>query len=404
MNNTVKRRTFLASLSLLGTAAAIVPGVSYGATICDLQEDSGAILKTGPYLQAPGEHQITVRWVTHVPCYSWVEYGESKDLIDKKAHTVNDGLIEAYNTIHSIALKNLQPGRSYFYRICSKKIESFAPYRLVYGDTFLSPAYSFRTVNTKAKDVSFLVFNDIHDRPDSFAHLMKYVESESKDFIFLNGDMFDFQIDENQLVSHLLAPFSKLFSTQIPFFFSRGNHETRGKFARNLSDYFDGREHQYYYSIQYGPIYAIVLDSGEDKTDKDPEYGGIVDFDSYRLKQAEWLKNEVQKKEYKRAKYKVVFSHIPPYYSGDWHGTMHCRKIWGPIFNDAKIDLLISGHTHRYSIKQKVEGEHNYPIVIGGGPRNGARTIMDIKADHRSFNLTMIDDKGVIVNTLTIKG
>lgn len=402
MNNTIKRRKFLASLSLIGTAAALAPTSSFADTISDLQEDTDTILKTGPYLQAPAEDEITVRWITNAPCYSWVEYGESKDLLNKKAHTVHDGLVDAYNTVHAIRLANLQPGKSYFYRICSKKIESFAPYKLVYGDTYLSPVYNFKTVNKSAKEASFLVFNDIHDRPESFAQLMKFAGDTSNDFVFLNGDMFNHQTDENQLVDHLLDPLSKLFSKETPFFFSRGNHETRGKFARNLSDYFDGLEHQYYYSFQYGPVYGIVLDSGEDKPDEEPVYAGIVDFDSYRLKQAEWLKKEIQKKEFKKAKYKVVFSHIPLYNSGDWHGTMHCRKIWGPIFNDAKIDLLICGHTHRYGIHPKVEGEHNYPIVIGGGPKDGTRTVMKIKADQQSFDLTMLDDSGVVVKSIRL--
>jgi 2',3'-cyclic-nucleotide 2'-phosphodiesterase (5'-nucleotidase family) len=120
------------------------------------------------------------------------------------------------------------------------------------------------------------------------------------------------------------------------------------------------------------------------------------------LAQAEWLKEEIKKKAFKKAKYKVVFSHIPLYYSGDWHGTMHCREIWGPILNAGKIDLLISGHTHKYGIHPAVPGDHNYPIVIGGGPKDGKRTIMQVKADQNALTLNMIDDAGKNVGTLRI--
>ena len=183
---------------------------------------------------------------------------------------------------------------------------------------------------------------------------------------------------------------------------SRGNHETRGKFARLLAAYFYNRESKFYFSFQQGPVYAIVLDSGEDKVDDAKEYYGLVDFDKYRLQQAEWLKKEVQKKAYRKAKYKVVFSHIPFYYSGDWHGPMHCQQVFGPILNKAKVDLLISGHTHKYGIHPRVEGQHNYPIVIGGGPKEGARTIIRVKADETALTLEMIGDAGNVVGNLII--
>jgi acid phosphatase type 7 len=315
---------------------------------------------------------------------------------------VEDGLIQAYNTIHRITLTGLTPGRKYYYRINSRVIENFEPYKVTYGDTFVSDHYTFETPDPKASGVSFLVFNDIHDRPKSFAHLMPFGGDDKKDFVFLNGDMFDYQTDEDQLVNHLLHPLSQLFSTTTPFHFSRGNHETRGKFARHLPAYFNNREPKFYFSFQQGPVYAIVLDSGEDKVDDAAEYYGLVDFDKYRLLQAEWLKKEIQKKAFKKAKYKIVFSHIPFYYSGDWHGTMHCREVFGPILNKAKVDLLISGHTHKYGIHPPVAGQHNYPIVIGGGPKEGARTIIKVKADEAALALEMFDDAGKLVGNIKL--
>lgn len=402
LHKDINRRKFISSLSLLGVAGLFpLPSLAANSVKHNLVPDS-PIFKTEPYLQSPLPDQITVRWLTHVPCYSWVDYGPAPDKLNKKEVAVDDGLIQAYNTVHGITLTGLAPGKKYYYRINSRVIEEFKPYNITFGNTFVSEPYSFQTPDPKTKSVSFLIFNDIHDRPKSFAHLMQFGGANKKSFVFLNGDMFDYQTDEDQLVNHLLNPLGQLFSTSTPFIFSRGNHETRGKFARQLGVYFNNQEPKFYFSFQQGPVYAIVLDSGEDKKDNDKEYYGLVDFDSYRIQQAEWLKKETQKKAFKKAKYKIIFSHIPFYYSGDGHGTLHCREVFGPILNKAKVDLLISGHTHKYGIHPKVPSQHNYPIVIGGGPKEGTRTIIRVKADETTFELEMIDDAGNVVGNISI--
>lgn len=395
----LSRRKFVASVGAF-SAVAVLPFRTQGADQNPASEEK-PILKAGPYLQAPTPTGMTVRWLTHSPCLSWVEYGEMENQLNQKQETENFGLVQANNTINAITIANLAAGRTYYYRICSKKILSFEPYKVTFGETYTSKVFRFNTINPNPGKVAFLVFNDIHDRPESFPLLMQYNAGKKNDFVFLNGDMFNSQEDEDQLVSHLLQPFGQMFSST-PFFFSRGNHETRGKFARQFTGYFNGSEPLFYFSFQYGAMYAIVLDSGEDKVDGHPEYFGLVDFDQYRLKQAAWLEKEIEKPAFKNAKYKIVFSHIPLYYSGEWHGSVHCRQTWGPLLNRAKINLLISGHTHTYGIHPAVKGKHDYPIVIGGGPRDQTRTIIKVDFDSDSFNLTMLDDQGKKVGNVSL--
>lgn len=64
------------------------------------------------------------------------------------------------------------------------------------------------------------------------------------------------------------------------------------------------------------------------------------------------------------------------------------------MFEEHKIDLFIAGHTHRHGIHQPVGGKHAYPVVIGGGPKEGARTIMHVKADRKTLKLVMLKDDG----------
>lgn len=397
MKKHITRRSFVSSLGFAGLAA--IPHLPALASPGVL---NGSILKCAPYLQAPDPESMTIRWITHTPSFGWVDYGMSADKLNNKAYSVDDGLTQANNTVHSIILKGLEPGTTYYYRAVSKNIDDFHPYKLKYGNSEASQVFSFTTPDQQKDEIRFLVFNDIHDRPESFPVLLKYQEESPKDFVFLNGDMFNWQVDEDQLINHLLKPLCDSFASNTPFIFSRGNHEARGKFARQIGDYFDGGEQKFYYGFQQGPLYAIVLDSGEDKEDSHPEYSGLVSFDAYRIKQKEWLEKEIKKKAFRNAKFKVVFSHIPLHYSGEKHGTMHCREQWGPLLNKAGIDVLISGHTHRHGIHPAVPGVHEYPIVIGGGKKDGSRTIMNVKVTQKKLNLRMIDDSGATVGSLDL--
>lgn len=353
-----------------------------------------------PYLQTLAPDRMSIRWITEKPSYSWVEYGEEGRL-DKKAHSVTDGLVDAYNRIHEIVLDGVVPGKTYQYRVASREIKDFQPYKLTYGETINSEVHSFSTLDPNTKEVSWLILNDIHDRPASFAQLFKLNGNEPYDFVFLNGDMFDYQTDEKQIIDHLLTPCTACFASQKPMMFVRGNHETRGKYARNLKDYFSNPGGEYF-TLQLGPVFAIALDTGEDKEDEHPVYAGIVDFDAYRKKQAAWLEKQMQTRAFKKAKFRVVMMHIPPFYSGEGHGTLHCRSLFSPLFDKYKIDLVIAGHTHRYGVHKPATGNHSYPIIIGGGPREGSRTLIKVKADQRNLKLQMLGDNGTEVGSYVL--
>lgn len=360
-------------------------------------------MKCRPYLQAPQRDQIIVRWITHASSHSWVEFGESPTELNRKALQVEEGMIQSDNTIHAITLKGLQPGRTYFYRAVSREVKDFTRRNVAFGATEASEVHRFQAMAPEAEKVEFLMFNDIHDRPESFTQLLKLHEGGKQDFVFLNGDMFNNGQDENQIVDHLLRPLTEQFASHTPFYFGRGNHETMGSYSRQLRDYFDGAEQKFYYSFCWGPLCALVLDTGEAQADDSAVHGGMVAFDPYREAQARWLEQEVQKPAFKNAKFRVVFVHIPPFYmSNPVHASQHSRALWGPILNAAKIDLMLCGHTHKHGVHPAVTGQHAFPIVIGGGPKDGKRTLTHVRIDHERLQLTMKDDTGRIVGELSV--
>lgn len=386
-----KRRDFLKQVSLLSVGALTVNSAT-PLLAKNKAVTSASGFAVPPYLQNLTPTSVYIMFITSTDAYSWIEYeGDGNNV--QKAYMEEDGLYDAYIKLNKIWVTGLQPGKTYRYRACSKPITLFEPYKLEYGPEVYSEWYTFTTPAVDAKTVSCVILNDVHDSPHAFGKLLSLVKDRPYEFVALNGDTFDYQTDEQQIVNHLLSPCTSLFASEKPFVMIRGNHETRGKFRREFKNYFALPDNKYHFSFKQGPVYWVVLDTGEDKPDDHPVYAGIVDFDAVRERQARWLAEVVKTKAYKEAKYRVVIMHIPPFHSGEWHGPMHCRKLFDPIFANNNVDLVVSGHTHRYGVHPP-EGLQKYPVVIGGGSKEGSRTVIHITADEKQLQLDMIRDDG----------
>ncbi|SFH00211.1 FN3 domain-containing metallophosphoesterase family protein [Pedobacter insulae] len=386
------RRSFLKGGLALGGLSLLNP-ISAVANPVVLEEEEFSI-KVGPYLQTDFNGSIAVLWITNKNCNSWVEYGETPEQMPKKAYGEGElGLLPA-GRLNCVKLPDLKPDCKYYYRIVSREIVSFQPYKVTYGKTIQGAIEHFVNADLKKEEVSFVMLNDIHDRPNSIPELLSLDKGNKRDFVFFNGDIFDYQTNEQQIIDHMLEPCVSAFAKTTPFLYVRGNHETRGVFARDFKTYF---HHVAYTAFTLGPVRFIVLDTGEDKEDSHPVYAELVDFDHYRVKQAAWLAQEIDRKEFKKAAFRIVLMHIPPRYSGDGHGAKHCTALFEPIMNRGKVDLVLSGHTHKYKVHPPAKGQNNYPIIIGGGPLKGTKTLTKVLATKTELKVVMLNDSGTEV-------
>ncbi len=397
---TLERRSFLKKSLALGAGTLIAPSIAMAANPAATIDEEFAIA-VGPYLQTKFGNEISILWLTNKVAAGWVEFGENANKLDRKAYGRSAlGLKEANTKLNCVTLKDLTVGKTYYYRIYSKEIKDFQPYKLTYGNTVSSGIESFINTDISKKEVSFLMLNDIHDRPQSIPLLLKLDQPNDNDFIFFNGDIFDYQTNEQQIIDHMLKPCVDVFAKKTPFIYVRGNHETRGKFAREFPQYF---KHVGHAAFTLGPVRFVILDTGEDKEDTHPVYAGIVDFDQYRVEQAEWFRQEINTKEFKKAPFRIVLMHIPPRFSGDAHGPKHCTEIFEPLLNMGKVDLVLSGHTHTYKVHQPNKALNKYPLVIGGGPRDGTRTLTKITVNDKELKVSMLDDSGKEVGNYVAK-
>jgi len=334
----------------------------------------GLEITHGPYLVEPGENSITIIWFTNRECVSWIEYCGDGNFgvfpnwggypqIAKSSH---NGLIDANKKMHSIRIVNLKSGTKYKYRIVSKEILQYDPYEVIYGDSVVDDILDFETLDPGKTRFSFGVVTDLHERGPVLDTLLQVIPTDSLDMMFFTGDMLNWIGSEERIFSGFLDVSVDHFAKEKPFILIRGNHETRGPNARKLFSYFPHSSGKYYYSFSQGNVRFIVLDSGEDKPDSHPVYAGLVDFDQYRTEQAKWLGKEVQSDEFKNAQYRVVLFHIPPFTGSRGHGSKDITEKWGETLNNANIDIVISGHHHRFARIEPVEGKNQFPILIVG--------------------------------------
>lgn len=373
------------------------------------------LLAIFPYLQNPQPTQMTVMWTSpDTNQTGWVEYGI--DSLNHLSFSSAMGLKDAFQTVYRVPLTNLQPGTTYHYRVASVAISDVKNTSLVYGDTTFSEVYSFTTPQSETDKVSCYIFDDIHSRDTLVSPMMiaNNLRWEDADFVFFNGDMLNAIPSESEIISHLLEPYSKLFASSIPFFFTRGNHEYRNAAARVLPNYLTtpgtSEQHSFYYSFSWGPCFFIVLDAGEDKEDSDPEYSGLLDCQNYREKQVEWLQQQLQSKACKKANFRIVLMHIP-FYSNTKTARFSvgdCRRLFLDLCNRYKVDAVVCGHTHKAGVLP-ANKEHHFPIIIGGGKdvtpdkATYCPAVINLQADAKSVNIRILDYYAHLRDSITLK-
>lgn len=357
------------------------------------------IFYSSPYLQNPTDGGITVMWQTRVPTYSWVEYG-TDTLNLQRARTLVDGQVICNGLHNKIRITGLQPGKRYYYRVCSREMTLYEPYKKEFGETAVSQFHSFTLPDTKEDEFTALIFNDLHKRTATVDALFEQVKGIDYDFVVFNGDCIDDPANEAQALFHISYLCRKLGASSHPLFFMRGNHEIRGAFSIGLRDLYDYVGDKTYGAFSWGDTRFVMLDCGEDKPDSTYVYYDLNDFTKLREEQADFLKGELSGKPFKSAKKRVLLNHIPVYGNGDKYQP--CPELWGDLLRDAPFSVNISAHTHRFAHHPKGSLGNNFPVVVGGGPELERATVIVLTKRGDEMNLRMLNTKGEVLFDLKL--
>ena len=373
--------------------------------LCGIYSAQAIKILHGPYLQAVTDTEATIMWVTDVDALSWVEVApeDSKHFYYKERpkffQTCNGKRV--IGTLHQVRVTGLEPGKKYRYAVASKEVIEQKGNRISYGNIVSTNVYRkgaqiIPTLNPKKESIEFVVMNDVHAKNEKMeAYLTHCFDKSKTDMVIFNGDMVSSFPTEETIFKGFLDTAVKNFASDVPFFYVRGNHETRGKYGTKFMDYFPTTTGKPYYSFVHGNTFFLMLDGGEDKPDNNIEYYETAAYDAYRVEEAEWLKKVVESEEFKNAKHRIVFLHMPPVEGHKmWHGTRHIQELFLPILNKANISVMLCGHVHKYSFHTN---QAAFPIVV-----NSFDDALKVKVG-KHIKVEVVNQEGKVLHTHNFK-
>ncbi|MBQ3121348.1 MAG: fibronectin type III domain-containing protein, partial [Bacteroidaceae bacterium] len=139
---------------------------------CTLASAQEFKINHGPYLQNMGSDEVTVYFTTSKEAFSWVEVIGDKWTKPQRFATMFAGQYNAYNKENRVQITGLRPATKYRYRLVSKEITEYRPYKVTYGDSIATAWEEFTTFNPKQQSLSFVLMNDGHDKPQKVKNLL----------------------------------------------------------------------------------------------------------------------------------------------------------------------------------------------------------------------------------------
>ncbi|HLR37992.1 MAG TPA: metallophosphoesterase family protein [Chitinophagaceae bacterium] len=356
-------KKYLGILFLFLAVAGVRNACAQGADEPYPVKDIKPVVLQDPYLIDPSETGMTVAWLTDSMSQSQVIYWEKGAPENKKVAVRQAHGLLAIGTFQWIRLSDLHPGQTYNYKVRSRRVVKIKPYWPVMGKWVESPVYSFTTFDRNKSEIHFSSISDTHENVERIKELMNLVDWSKTDFFVQTGDALNYVVSQKQIFNKFLTPIADGLNQKIPFLYVRGNHDLRGPYARHWFDYFPYHGGNFYFTFNEGPAHFIVIDSGEDKPDSTNVYSGLNDLKDYRADEFAWVKKYVDtSKALKDAPFRILLVHDP-----HWGWVDGQNEKWTKLANKANVDLVISGHWHRFKrINPGGKSGNDYPILVVG--------------------------------------
>ena len=397
--NGISRKEFIGGIASLGAVMAHGDVNSLNATnettAAVAQKRVLPLIASAPVLQNAAERSMGVAFAVSADASGWVEISQSSDMAGaKRVYSGGLGMMEVNDRIAQILIRDLRPATRYWYRIGADRIEYKGGYKMKNLGSETDPkVHSFTTLGAELNG-SFCIINDTHEVKPTLERVFAKLAELKPAAVVWNGDAINKSEEMDRAMRAFITPDAThpAYAADTPFMFLNGNHDFRGRFARHLERVWmfrdtaerSGRfaELGRNFVQRVGDVALIGLDTGEDKPDDYPAFAGIFQMERYRDLQTAWLAEAVESPAVTTAKFKVAVCHIPLYHpnwrdpklpggDGPINGkcaamTRPCALRWRPLLEKAGVNLVVSGHTHRFR-HYAPDAERSWTQIVGGG-------------------------------------
>lgn len=336
------------------------------------------VLLAEPILQRDASGQTFLRWVSSEAGNSELIYGsDSVNLNIRKSISSEDGV---FLTAVDESVK--------FYQI--RQMES------------VSPVYRFGS-KTKIGNNRFMVWADSQSGWPVFDSIMSMANEFQPEFSVGAGDLVNQGDDEQEYLRFMRY----LHRGRFVHYPVLGNHDYDGYYenlkAENYKRFLGLPKQKNYFSWREGEMAFVALDLNESFPVGLPESS----------EQYQWFLNQLKSEEWTSAEWRFLVSHHPPYSQGwpDYEGELSIRELLEPLYESAKIDMVIAGHTHDYERLIKKFGKQQTAFVVVGGAggglepiENSSRPKMDTVTSVHHFGLIDAKGKRLTFQAIDIKG
>ena len=315
----------------------------------------------GVHLNISGDprHEIAINWYTHTDTETSVEFGLTNDVngftldgenVEKSSEkqTIAEEPVDGQKSYtHHTVLKNLLPNTTYFYRVGGEtsgwsKVFNFTT--SPESDKDGSETFHFMVMgdNRSDRNLRKLVVNVMLQNETTFFNTPAQMVIHVGDFVH-RGSYYDLW---NNYWSDV-----EILNSRIPIAPIQGNHE----FGSTKSYYLDqfvlptNGDSQYHYAFRYASAFFIGADSEEGTHGLIPYSGQSKGWTQEALR----LSNSDP-----HTLWNFAYYH-QPYYVSAGHGAREdLKERWGPLFDEAGLDMSFAGHSHHY--------ERSYPVSYDG--------------------------------------
>lgn len=360
---------------------------------------TNSCFRVKPHAQLIEEDTVVIVWMTTEKATGYVTWSQDGWVTERKAWCEEDGLRDANSLVHRAVIENFNPRLRLEYKVHSRVFANFGPYKVEYKREEEVLPCVLNAILPEGGAITWAMFNDVHGRLTVYDKFISHL-SDVSTFCVFNGDILSHIDDEQDIVQSLLGPLSRVTQEAgMPVWYLRGNHETRGSFAREMRNYLALKSSRYYGATTISGVRFVFIDTGEDKEDGHWAYSGLVDFDGYLARECEWLRKEVASPVWKNARARIVVRHIPPSIKKT---RLERLAILDGILAKAGVTLTMAAHWHNWRWHPAVP-ERPYPMIVGGGPKLGApkshknATLVKCRLDASGLSVKLLDQTGSVV-------